>query len=397
MNSNNGSINTKSSGSLPERGKLRREDRYSAESSESKSSSLVQSLSSFQLDNNSEVNGDVLLRTDLVWYVAKLMEKNIASEGARGETEAVFSEKEMMAWMVQERSCPVQDDYEASVLGNEMVQMGILRLASVNNKENHFCFTPAFYVQRRVSITSDHLLEIAGRVMAAVEVQDRIFVLDSESSMEEEIIYPECFLGTHAVEWMIIDEHIPVETIEQAEDMGNYLVQKGFLSYGVDVKGRPGLPFANQDLFYRLAPKVKPISYEQQDQGADEDVSEEAEIERTLARPLESTGDLQEDIVRYQAREKRFLAIISDLKLENDSFRTFIDRVHTVVMQGKKDYVIRSDPSPRKRSASNKSKKTPRKTRAKSPSRSSSSKRMLLSPESSINSKKSSKNRRDSS
>lgn len=385
-------MNSKSS-SL-ERGKLRREERYSSAetSSESKSSSQtnVASLSSLQLDNNEEMDGDVLLRTDLVWYVAKLMEKNIGSEGARGETEAVFSEKEMMTWMVQERSCPVHDDYEASVLGNEMVQMGILRLASVNGNTtvNHFCFTPAFYVQRRVSVTSDYLLEIAGRVMAAVEVQDRVFVLNSESREEEEIIYPECFLGTHAVEWMIIDENIPVETVEQAEDMGNYLVQKGLLSYGVDVNGRPGLPFANQDLFYRLAPKVKPISYDQQDQQDQEpgqDVSEQADIERTLARALESTGDAQEDIARYKAREKRFLAMISDLKLENDSFRTFIDRVHTVVMQGKKDYVIRSDPTPRKRSGSNKSKnKTPRKTRTKSPSG---------SQESSINSKKSSKRR----
>ena len=44
-----------------------------------------------------------------------------------------------------------------------------------------------------------------GRLRASVEVKDRQFTDD-----DEEVVYPECFLGSDAVKWMVEDPSCPV-------------------------------------------------------------------------------------------------------------------------------------------------------------------------------------------
>lgn len=202
---------------------------------------------------------------DALWDLARKMEIYVKTRWyhLKGSPES-FLGTEAVRWMMVETKCPAKTTQDAVKIGTSMIKQGIICHVSLQrplpfaNAPYFYCFTPAYRVHVRIKIDLQSLLRLGGRLRASIEVKDRQVACD-----DEDIIYPACFVGAHAVQWMVDTAECPVSNSVEAVDLGSYMVAKGLLSYGVNRDGKSSLPFKNDQFFYCFSPKVVPVGLEE--------------------------------------------------------------------------------------------------------------------------------------
>lgn len=185
--------------------------------------------------------------------------------------EDLFAGSDAVKCMVNEAVFPVSTSEEAVTLGNQMIRQNLIVCASSPatgaDPPTHnfvdslslFNFSPSFRVCKRLAVDWAGLLRLGGRMMAGLEMKDRYF---TEAGEEDEEVFPKCFVGQEAVAWMLKQPDCPVSTVKEAEDLGNHLVAQGLISYGINPRGQPNLPFMNDACFYTFNPDISPLGPE---------------------------------------------------------------------------------------------------------------------------------------
>lgn len=202
---------------------------------------------------------------DDLWELARKMETYVKTRWyhLKGSPES-FLGTEAVRWMMVDPSCNADNTGEAVSLGNTMIQLGIICHVSLQrplpfaNAPYFYCFTAAYRVNNRIKIDLATLTKLGGRLRAQVVVEDRQFQDD------DDVVYPQCFVGSEAVACMVDDPCCPVSNVDEAVDLGSYMVAKGLLSYGVSSEGKPNLPFCDETCFYTFSPKIVPLESDEE-------------------------------------------------------------------------------------------------------------------------------------
>jgi len=136
--------------------------------------------------------------------------------------------------------------------------------------------------------------------MALIELRDRPFL-----SGDQEVVYPNCFVGREAVKIMVENSSFPVSNSMEAVDLGSSLVTKGLVSYGVSPTGVSNLPFKDDDVFYCFSPKLVPLLDHEVDRSAP---GNELSLDDIKAAPLSPAAAFSRPNELEEAEGSQFIS-----------------------------------------------------------------------------------------
>eukprot|EP01095_Lingulamoeba_sp_RSL-Kostka_P000278 TRINITY_DN1043_c2_g1_i1.p1 TRINITY_DN1043_c2_g1~~TRINITY_DN1043_c2_g1_i1.p1 ORF type:complete len:576 (+),score=173.27 TRINITY_DN1043_c2_g1_i1:60-1787(+) len=156
-----------------------------------------------------------------------------------------FIGSDLVSWIAARENCSKP---AATALGNQLIKAGLIYHVVDSSKpliDGHFFYRLDSSVKhKRIKLKKNKTVEVLEDILLlALDPLKGVTVKDRKYHFKK---YSQCFVASEFVDWMI--QNISVRNRDEAEVMGNKLVDKGFIEHVCDPQG-----FKDSYLFFRFS------------------------------------------------------------------------------------------------------------------------------------------------